>query len=1058
MSKNNDAAIANDSWLHSEQATRAIEYCEQDFIEARDRVRRELDPYDSELPENVVREREFPFANLDASLFQNEFNATRQHRVKRRTRPYESRTPSRVSSRGEFSFTSYESDIFDPAEFFQTNAMPNDRQAETQQFIAGAEQELQNLHQELSANAPRLARTATQRDDVQDIREALRAMMHEVRRLTTEVNEVRETNSRTLRTHAPRQTRYSRRETAFEYPDDDVRRQRGRGILSLKEARGMIPEFDGNASRLQEFLSAMTYAIENIDPSDEVSLLGAILCTKLKGRAMLDFQTRKISDFVQLKTELEACYASKQSTTHLQLDFNTLKQRPGESARAYGLRTDKLTIDLYESMIEGRHQYTAEHKRIILEMLQQQALENYQIGLREDTKAVVRSRGYVTLQDAIAAASTEERIKGPAGSNTRRTPDSPRHYDKSDARCRNCGKYDHYSKDCRNNRSSNRYALPQPDKRINAIDKHCNHCKKRGHTRNECWNFHGRPKAKVTNAQGKMQSAEITGARKKAITQKRNSDSEHSSEEEGATSRTQSATISLIKVKNLKGKTRIYPEEISLVGITGHRVHTIGKMQATIKIGEREIKHAIYVIRDDFPMEYEGIIGLDFLRKQHVSCDYKNKTVTIEDVMQQHLNPEERKALNRICNEYQDIFHLNGEPLTCTSTVKHEISTRADAAPVNVRPYRLPAKHKEEVSTQIKEMLKNSIIRTSTSQWNAPLLVVSKKADSTGKLRLQIVIDFRKLNDLTIGDSFPLPNIDEILDQLGNAKYFTTLDLASGYHQIPMAEHDKPKTAFSTPYGHYEYNRMPFGLKNAPATFQRLMNSVLTGMQGLRCLVYLDDIVIYGSSLKEHNKRLEEVLLRLREANLKLQPDKCEFLQKEVNYLGHIISKDGIAPDPGKLQAIKDFPEPRKVKDIQSFIGLAGYYRKFISDFSKIAKPMTKLIKKTEKFVWTTEQQIAFDTLKEKLMTASVLQYPDFTKEFNVTTDASDYAIGAVLSRGPVGSDRPIAYTSRVLNRAEQNYSTTEKELLAIVWAVKHFRPYVYGVKFKIVTDHKPLT
>ncbi|KMQ83357.1 enzymatic polyprotein endonuclease reverse [Lasius niger] len=250
---------------------------------------------------------------------------------------------------------------------------------------------------------------------------------------------------------------------------------------------------------------------------------------------------------------------------------------------------------------------------------------------------------------------------------------------------------------------------------------------------------------------------------------------------------------------------------------------------------------------------------------------------------------------------------------------------------------------------------------------------------------------------------------------------------------------------------------MPFGLKNAPATFQRLMNSVLTGIQGLRCLVYLDDIVIYGSSLEDHNKRLTEVLRRLRENNLKLQPDKCEFLRKEVIYLGHIISENGIMPDPSKLAAIKNFPTPKRVKDIQSFIGLAGYYRKFIEDFSRIAKPLTKLTKKSEKFIWSAEQQNAFDALKEKLMTAPVLKYPDFSEEFNVTTDASDYAIGAVLSQGPVGNDRPVAYASRILSRAEQNYNTTEKELLAIIWAVKHFRPYIYGTKFKIITDHKPL-
>jgi len=215
-------------------------------------------------------------------------------------------------------------------------------------------------------------------------------------------------------------------------------------------------------------------------------------------------------------------------------------------------------------------------------------------------------------------------------------------------------------------------------------------------------------------------------------------------------------------------------------------------------------------------------------------------------------------------------------------------------------------------------MLDDDIICPSTSQWNAPLLVVPKKTDASGKQKLRIVIDFRKLNDLTIGDSFPLPNITDILDQLGNAKYFSTLDLASGYHQIPMREEHKRKTAFSTPYGHFKFNRMPFGLKNTPTMFQRLMSSVLTGMQGLRCLVYLDDIIIYGPNLKEHNKRLIEVFSKLREHNLKLQPDKCEFLRKEMIYLGHIITKNRIRPDPRKLHAVKNFPTPKKVKDVQS--------------------------------------------------------------------------------------------------------------------------------------------
>ncbi|CAF4878033.1 unnamed protein product [Pieris macdunnoughi] len=355
-------------------------------------------------------------------------------------------------------------------------------------------------------------------------------------------------------------------------------------------------------------------------------------------------------------------------------------------------------------------------------------------------------------------------------------------------------------------------------------------------------------------------------------------------------------------------------------------------------------------------------------------------------------------------------------------------------------------------------MLNENIIRPSTSPWSSPIWVVPKKVDASGKQKWRVVIDYRKLNDITIGDSYPLPNITDILDKLGHSVYFTTLDLASGFHQIELESNDIPKTAFNTPYGHYEFLRMPFGLKNAPATFQRAMDSVLYGLQGERCFVFLDDIVVFASSLQEHEQKLYEVFNRLRKNGLKVQPDKCEFLRKEVAYLGHIISSEGVKPNPDKVHAVDNFPVPKSCKDIKSFLGLTGYYRRFISNFSSLTKPLTSLLKKDVPFVWGETQQSAFEECKRLLTNPPILQYPDFTKEFILTTDASLHAIGAVLSQGQIGKDLPIAYASRTLNKAESNYSTIERELLAIVWAVKHFRPYLFGRKFKIVTDHKPLT
>ncbi|CAK1587698.1 unnamed protein product [Parnassius mnemosyne] len=359
-------------------------------------------------------------------------------------------------------------------------------------------------------------------------------------------------------------------------------------------------------------------------------------------------------------------------------------------------------------------------------------------------------------------------------------------------------------------------------------------------------------------------------------------------------------------------------------------------------------------------------------------------------------------------------------------------------------------------------MLKQNIIKSSISPWSAPVWVVPKKMDASGKKKWRIVIDYRRLNDVTINEVYPIPLISDILDQLGHSKYFSTLDLVSGFHQISLNPNDAEKTGFTVINtngisGHFQFNRMPFGLKGAPSTFQRLMNTVLSGTQGLHCFVYLDDCIIYSHDLQSHMGKLRLVFERFRDFNLKLQLDKCEFLRREVTYLGHVITDKGVSPNPDKVKSVSNYPIPKNPKEIKSFLGLVGYYRRFIDNFSKITKPLTSLLKRDVNFNWTQEQTQAFNLLKEKLTSAPLLQYPDFSQPFIVTTDASNYAVGAVLSQGPIGKDKPIAYASRTLNKQEGNYSTTEKELLAILFAVKTFRPYIYGNKFKIVTDHRPL-
>lgn len=419
-----------------------------------------------------------------------------------------------------------------------------------------------------------------------------------------------------------------------------------------------------------------------------------------------------------------------------------------------------------------------------------------------------------------------------------------------------------------------------------------------------------------------------------------------------------------------------------------------------------------------------------------------------------HLNDEESCNLINLCSEYSDVFYVEGEQLSFTNQIKHSINT-TDDNPVHSKTYRYPYIHREEVRNQVQSMLRQGIIRPSTSAWSAPIWVVPKKSDASGKVKWRLVIDFRKLNDKTVEDKYPIPNIVDILDKLGRCQYFTTLDLASGFYQVEMDPKDIHKTGFNVERGHYEFLRMPMGLKNSPSTFQRVMDNILQGVENT--IVYLDDILVYSTSLQEHIVNLKKVFQRLRETNFKIQMDKSEFLKRETPYLGHIITREGVKPNPDKIAAICKYPIPKTTKQIKGFLGLLGYYRRFIPDFAKITKPLTACLKKGSKIIINSDYIDCFEHCKTLLTNDPILVYPDFSKEFILTTDASNYALGGILSQGSTGVDHPIAYASRTLNDSEVNYSTTEKELLAIVWATKYFRPYLFGRKFKIITDHKPL-
>ena len=415
------------------------------------------------------------------------------------------------------------------------------------------------------------------------------------------------------------------------------------------------------------------------------------------------------------------------------------------------------------------------------------------------------------------------------------------------------------------------------------------------------------------------------------------------------------------------------------------------------------------------------------------------------------LDQSQQARLQALLERYNDIFAYTPDQLGRCSIVKHTIDTEGHP-PIRLRSYRTSPANKEEIDKQINEMLDNDVISPSVSPWAAPVVLV-KKSDGT----MRFCVDYRKLNSITRKDSHPLPRISEALDALGGANYFTTLDLRSGYWQIQMEEGSKEKTAFITHNGLYEFNVLPFGLCNSPATFQRLMTHVLRGLEWDICLVYIDDLIIFSRTFDDHLLHLERVFKRLRDANVRLKPSKCYFVQQKVDYLGHVVSAEGLSPNPNKIQAVQDFPIPQNTTGIKAFLGLCNYYRRFIKDFAQIASPLNKLTSKNAKFHWTADCQRAFDTLKRALVSAPVLSYPDFSLPFHLYVDASQTGIGLTLGQIVEGKEVVIAYAGRDFNQAERNYSATEREALAVIDGIKRFQSYLYGRRFYIHTDHSAL-
>jgi hypothetical protein len=508
----------------------------------------------------------------------------------------------------------------------------------------------------------------------------------------------------------------------------------------------------------------------------------------------------------------------------------------------------------------------------------------------------------------------------------------------------------------------------------------------------------------------------------------------------------------------VKTKAEIKPVE-GIVTLNSHNLskdfdiqvfkeEVIKKIPGDEEYEEQEIiEHLAFLDMDEEANEEENDI-IEMYMEQREEKKEKEKEEEL-----QNLTKQQQEELQDFLFEYNHMFADDECDMGETYHVEHTIPTFSPF-PIFQPKRSYSEENSKFIKEEVQRMLAAGIIRESHGDWSSPPVIVSKK---NGKKRF--CVDYRQLNKYTEKDKYPLPKIDTLLSEFQGAKYYTSLDMKSGYWQVRIAEQDRKKTAFQIMNGFYEFIRMPFGLTNAPSTFQRLMDSILRELLGEFAQVYLDDIIIYSKTWEDHLDHLEQVFERLYKAGLKLGREKCVFAKNQIQFLGHVVSEEGIKPDPQKLELLKDWPIPRTKKDVRSFVGFASYYRKFIAKFSEIAQPLHKIMNEKSEYIWEEKQQQAFDKLREELLKEAVLQHPNFSNEFIVSTDASGGGLGAILSQiDNQGRERPIAFASKSLIGAQHNYCATDLELLAVKWAVtQKFKQYLLGRKFTVITDHEAL-